>query len=101
MKIIGLIPIKYSDDKFIIEITKTDIRNLMGYRYNSHELDEKLVIGAELPISKMYDKLCDMANKEKELMEISAKLKAAADFCDTALPTIKNINKSDKKEEEK
>jgi hypothetical protein len=95
MKVIGLIPEKYNDGKFIIEVAKTELRNLMGYRYSDRSLDEKLVIGAELPISEMYNRLFDMANQEKELMEISAKLKAAADFCDTALPTIKSINKKE------
>jgi len=92
MEIIGLIPEKYGDGEFIIKLDKTELRQLMGYRYSDHQLDEKLVIGAKLPISEMYNTLFTMANQEKELMGISAKLKAAADFCDTALPTIKKIN---------
>jgi hypothetical protein len=95
MKVIGIIPEKYHDNKFIFEATMTEMRNLMGYRYSQRELDERLSVGAEIPISEMYNKLFDMANQEKELMQISAKLKAAADFCDTALPTIKLINKQE------
>ena len=48
--------------------------------------------GSEIPISTMYDRLYKMANMEKELMEISAKLKAASDFVNSALPTIKHVN---------
>jgi len=95
MEIIGIIPEKHSDNQFIFKATMTEMRNLMGYRYSERNLDEKLVIGAKIPISELYNKLCEMANQEKGLMEISAKLKAAADFCDTALPTIKKINAKD------
>jgi len=99
MKIIGVIPIHFADDKFIMEVERREIQNLMGYKYSDKQLDEKIAVGNVIPISAMYDRLYDMANKEKELMEISAKLKAAADFCDTALPVIKSINKKESEEE--
>lgn len=95
MKIIGIIPVQYPDSKYIIEVDKQEVRNLMGYKYPEKELDGKMIVGNVIPISAMYDRLYDMANKERELMEISAKLKAAADFCDTALPVIKSINKKE------
>jgi hypothetical protein len=98
MKILGVIPVRYSDNKYIIEIEHQEIQNLMGYKYSNKELDAKIIVGNEIPISAMYERLYNMANKEKELMEISAKLKAAADFCDTALPVIKSINKKESEE---
>lgn len=91
---------------YILEATEDELANLMGYSSDFHRRNypegaeqfrrasgRKLVPGDIIPIKKMYDHLYTMANKEKELMEISAKLKAAADFVDTALPTIKHVNK--------
>jgi RNA polymerase-interacting CarD/CdnL/TRCF family regulator len=95
MKIIGVIPVKYRDNKYIVEIEHSEIQNLMGYKYSDKQLDEKIVVGNEIPIAAMYERLYRMANQEKELMEVSAKLKAAADFCNTALPVIKTINQID------
>ena len=57
--------------------------------------NERLKIGSDIPIAAMYDRLYEMANAEKDLMQISAKLKAAMDFVDTALPTIKSIVKKE------
>ena len=100
MKIIGNNNARYeSDREYILTATAEEIANLMGYRYSGKEVSEKLnQSGAVIPISAMYKRLYDMSNKEKELMEISAKLKAAADFCDTALPVIKAINRKEGEE---
>jgi len=95
MKILGFIPQGYAENKYILETTKSELINLMGYRYTAKELDERLKIGADIPIAAMYDRLYEMANAEKDLMQISAKLKAAMDFVDTALPTIKSIVKKE------
>jgi hypothetical protein len=101
MKIIGNNGANYSSDKiYFLSATKTELLNLMGYQYGESKVEQLIdKAGSEIPISAMFDRLYHMANKEKELMEISAKLKAAADFVDAALPTIKQVNKKEKEEE--
>lgn len=90
---------------FLIEATADELSNLMGYAsdfyrtYDRREGNEKFRIGDKIPIKKMYDRLYGMANMSKELTEISAKLRAASDFVNTALPTIQRVNKSDGEEE--
>ncbi len=101
MKIIGNNGAQYSSDKiYFLSATKTELLNLMGYEYGESK-PEQLIdkAGSEIPISAMFDRLYRMANKEKELMEISAKLTAAADFINSALPTIKHVNKTEGGEE--
>jgi hypothetical protein len=92
MKIIG-----ETENGFIVETDKNELSNLVGYQtdfertYNTNQR-RSFKIGDKIQINAMFDRLYRMANKEKELMEISAKLKAAADFVDAALPTIKHVN---------
>lgn len=97
MKIIGNNGAHYeSDREYILTATQEEIANLMGYRYSAKEVSERLnQKGAIIPISKMYDRLSRMANMEKELIEVSAKLKAASDFVNTALPVIGHINEKE------
>ena len=99
MKIIGNNGASYSSDRiYFLTATKTELTNLMGYHYGEEKIDNLIsIVDAEIPISAMFDRLYRMANKEKELMEISAKLTAAADFINSALPTIKHVNGKEEK----
>jgi hypothetical protein len=95
MKIIATTP-----EGYLVEAEAEELSNLMGYRSEYHRRHDKrsdrpLHAGDNIPISKMYDRLYRMANMEKELTEISAKLKTASDFINTALPTIQHINKEE------
>jgi hypothetical protein len=94
MKIIGNNGANYSSDKvYFLSATKTELTNLMGYQYGDGKVETLIdKAGSEIPISPMYDRLYRMANMERELTEISAKLKAASDFVNTALPTITHVN---------
>ena len=93
MKIIGTIPGRWAEhNKYIMEVHRDEILNLMGFQYPPSKIDELLVVGNEIPISVMFNRLYTMANKEKELLEISAKLKVASDFINSALPAIKACN---------
>lgn len=90
---------------FLIEADKDELSNLMGYSSDFHRRNDRRCerdsfrIGDKIPIKKMYDRLYQMANMGKELTEIAAKLKAASDFVDTALPTIQRVNKKGEEEE--
>lgn len=98
MKIIGS-----TRTGWLLDATGEETSNLMGYRgnYERRERDKStgydLKVGDAIPIGAMFDRLYRMANMERELTEISAKLKAASDFVNTALPTIQRV--SEKKEE--
>jgi len=86
---------------YLIESGEDELANLMGY-YNDYQrtnnridgkgFPEKYKIGDEIPIHAMYDRLYRMTNMERDLTEISAKLRASSDFVNTALPTIKHVN---------
>lgn len=100
MKIIGKTSAGY-----IVETDANELSNLMGYqgdrtRQNELRNYNDLRVGDKIPIHVMYDRLFRMANMERELAEISAKLKAASDFVNTALPTIIHVN-GDGKEDTK
>jgi len=93
MEIIGK-----ASNGYIVKTDADELSNLMGYKddYRRKGSDYRigdLQIGNVIPINKMFDRLYRMANLEKELTEISAKLKAASDFVNTALPTIGHVNK--------
>lgn len=96
MKIIG-----NTGKGFLIETNKDELSNLMGYAsdfsrtYDRKNGQQEFRIGDNIPISKMYDRLYRMANMEKELVEISAKLKAASDFVNIALPTIQRVKETE------
>ena len=80
---------------YLIEASGDELSNLMGYRndgYRRADYRSDFAISHVIPIHKMFDRLYRMANLEKELTEISAKLKAASDFVNTALPTIGRVN---------
>ena len=92
MEIIGT-----TNGGYIVRTNADELSNLMGYegdriRRNRTDYPNEFRIGSTIPIHKMFDRLYRMANLEKELTEISAKLKAASDFVNTALPTIGRVN---------
>lgn len=99
MKIIAITP-----NGFLVETDKDELSNLMGYSndfsrtYGRSNGESAFRIGDKIPIKKMYDRLYSMANMSKELSEIAGKLKAASDFVDSALPTIKRVNKGEGEE---
>jgi hypothetical protein len=98
MKIMGNNGANYNSDKiYFLSASRDELINLMGYQYAESKMEELFnKAGSNIPISKMFEKLYRLANKEKELIEISAKLKAAADFINSALPTIQVINEKKK-----
>ena len=100
MRIMGNNGANYSSDRvYFLSATQSELVNLMGYQYSDTRMENLInKAGSIIPISKMFDRLYHLANKEKELIEISAKLKTAADFVDSALPVIQEINK--KKDED-
>ena len=99
MKIIAITP-----TGFLVEADKDELSNLMGYSndfnrtYDRSKNEQPFRIGDKIPVKKMYDRLYSMANMGKELSEIAGKLKAASDFVDSALPTIKRVNKGEEEE---
>ena len=87
---------------YLIEARGDELSNLMGFANDYRRMEDRdgygrrnyegFAVGHTIPIHKMFDRLYRMANLEKELTEISAKLKAASDFVNTALPTIGRVN---------
>ena len=88
---------------YLLESGSDEISNLMGFTSNYSREREKgqynFKIGDLIPVNKMFDPLYRMANMEKELTEVSAKLKAASDFVNCALPTITHVKGEEGKPE--
>lgn len=97
MEIIGT-----TNGGYIVRTNADELSNLMGFANDYRRMEDRngygrrnyeaFAVGHTIPIHKMFDRLYRMANLEKELTEISAKLKAASDFVNTALPTIGRVN---------
>ncbi len=81
-----------SNNGFILEADAEELGNMWGYQKNNYGDARDFRNRDESPVKKSWERLYRMANMEKELIEISAKLKAASDFVNTALPVIKHIN---------
>ena len=92
MKILGRTRRKYNEDGFLLEATRDEIVNLLGYRYKPEKIEEITRTGCEIEVHKMFSRLYDMANKATELSGYAERLRAAADFISSALPGLKDVS---------
>lgn len=87
MKVIACIPKHYSDSRFIVEMTTTELGNLMGKTYPSNSETEPLV-GKEVAISKLWNLLEAHRASVKQLQSAAKTLHALADLCEQQEPQI-------------
>jgi len=84
---------------FIVDMSKTELANLIGYYYiDESEVQNKirgvyndLCVGAEINISKMYEQLNSMKNNEQRFKQASDLLAKIADTLLLVDPIIRQI----------
>ena len=81
MKIIG-----NTDDGFIIQATNDETYRLIGYFSQYSDGRPTIKVGSEIPVNKMYNQLYHLSYHKKEIMEMQAKLRAAATLLDEVDP---------------
>ena len=74
MKIIA----KAANNTYLAEVSDYELLRIMGFRYES-ETKKKLEIGAEIPVSRLYDALTIERERPEELNKLARSLRAIAD----------------------
>lgn len=84
MKIIG-----QSDNTFILEASKTEVANLVGYYHSSTAgVGTYLHVGAEIRVSAMFMRLHHLEQRKGELERMAKQLRAQADLLESVDPII-------------
>ena len=73
MKIIGK-----TDNGFIVEVDKAESARLQGF-YSAYESNVETRVGAQVPLSTIYDDATTILIAHKEAAEAAKKLRAAGD----------------------
>lgn len=97
LKILGKV-----NDGFIVEITRTEAYNLIGYYSGSSSRTGKipLDIGDEIVIHEMYQQLYKLSQERKHLTDVQKTLRAAANNIDEVIPVLDISGGPDGKEYE-
>lgn len=82
MKIIG-----ESREGYIIEASKDEVANLIGY-YSKYDDKFKISVGDKINISGMYQQLYNLKNNQPRLKEIVKTLRNLADLLEPVCPVI-------------
>lgn len=88
MKVIGK-----TDHGVLLEASRDELARLVGY-FSGFQMDrsgQRIGIGDEIQISKMYDQLYDIGRKTKELAEAAKLLRSAASLVEQAVEPIKDL----------
>ena len=85
MKIIG-----ETKDGFLLDATKGELANLVGYYYIGSDGCPKFKIGDEIKIKEMFNKLYTWNGNKKELEKISESLRRHADLLDLTSPILQS-----------
>lgn len=89
MKIIGT----DGDKKCIIECSEDEVANLIGYHsYWSDGFILKDLIGKEIQISKMYQKLYRLSADHRRIKETRTNLKEMLDILDDIEPVLTDLS---------
>jgi len=82
MKIIG-----ETKDGYIIEASRDDVANLIGYYYGS-AMKNRLSTGDEIQINKMFRQLYNLEHNQPELRKVVDSLRGIADLLEPCCPMI-------------
>jgi hypothetical protein len=88
MKIIGK-----SENGFILEASRDEVANLIGYYFSCSDGCKMPSIGDELQVSKMYRQLYDLKNRQPELQKVVGTLRGLADMLEPVCPVIEKAAK--------
>jgi len=82
MKIIGK-----TENGYIIEASKDDVANLIGY-YSHYSKEVNISVGDEIQVSKMYQQLHDLERSQPEMRKVVSTLRGMADLLEPVCPVI-------------
>lgn len=81
MKVIGK-----TTDGFIIEASEREVSRLIGFYSGAETGHPKLVVGAEIKVSEMYDQLYALRNNRNTLAKEAEKLRMIAGLLENSDP---------------
>jgi hypothetical protein len=76
-----------SRDTYILEASKDEIANLIGY-YSRYDDKAHVSVGDKINISSMYKQLYNLKNNEPKLKEVVKTLRGLADLLEPVCPVI-------------
>ncbi len=79
MKIIG----KGGRDRFIVEASDWELANICGFSYPSQMKENRLEVGSEVQVTKLFEALSVERKRKEEIAGIAASLRKAADRVDS------------------
>jgi hypothetical protein len=90
MKIIGT-----TENGYLIDATKSEIAHLSGY-YSQFDdkIKDKVKVGADINISKMFNQLYDLSSNQKRLKGTISTLRNLADLLEPVCPIIEDSIKN-------
>jgi len=83
VKIIG-----ESRNGYILEVSKDEVANLIGYSSQYNTKYKPLSVGDEVLVSKMFRQLYDLQNNQPELQKVVGTLRNLADLLEPICPVI-------------
>ena len=83
MKIIGK-----TENGYIVEASKDDVANLVGYHGQYDTKYKPLSVGDEILVSKMFRQLYELKNNQPELQKVVGTLRNLADLLEPVCPVI-------------
>ncbi|WP_044893010.1 MULTISPECIES: hypothetical protein [Bacillales] len=94
MKIIG-----ESKDGFIIEASRGEIANLLGFYSEYSSGYERPKVGDEIEVSKMFSKLYHLEKNKHSIDSIVKTIRGLADVLEPLGPVVKNLVDENDEEE--
>jgi hypothetical protein len=83
MKVIGK-----TENGYIIEASRDDVANLVGYNSQYSTGYKSLSVGDEILVSKMFRQLYDLEHHQPELQKVVNTLRGMADLLGPVCPVI-------------
>lgn len=79
-------------NEYMLEVSKSDIANLIGY-YGEYDMGDKYrpKIGDEIKINEMFKQLYTLQKKQPELKKVVDTLRGLADLLEPTIPIMESV----------
>lgn len=94
MKIIGIAGGKFPNQKYLVEATLFELRNIGGEYFNY------LKVGDEIHVDKIYDWLVQLRNRRNQVEESRQQIRALADLMESIETVVAKALKHEESEGE-
>lgn len=85
MKIIAVIPVRYTDNNFVCEVSHQEMGQLLGHSYAPGHI-RQLAPGDEIQVAAMFKYLADIASLGSKVEQARNSLSKAVDLLSDGLP---------------